>query len=104
MVAIVEVPDPGHPQQHFLWAQWDMVNNTYHQCLVIRKQDDTTESYVSWLPDKFAVLGKSLKLKFGSVWSDGWKVISASPAKSYDHLPDQHADGLSPRIKSERKG
>ena len=88
--------------------------NAYRQCLMVRKQDGATESYVSWLPAKFGVLGKSLKLKFGNVWSDDWKVISASPAKSYEQVPDQHADvighlertgdGLSLRIKSERKG
>lgn len=30
---------------------------------------------VSWIPEKFSVLGKSLKLKDNDEWRDGFKVI-----------------------------
>ena len=38
-----------------------LINNVHYQ--------------TSWLPDKYAVLGKILDLKTRGAWSEGWRVI-----------------------------
>ena len=42
----------------------------YCQCVLTRGP----ESQVTWIPDKFAKLGKTLKLKEEHGWEDGWTV------------------------------
>ena len=46
------------------------------QCTMERKEGNTTETLVSWLPQKFAQQGKVLKLKSRETgrWVDGWIV------------------------------
>ena len=48
----------------------------YKQCKLQRK----TSFVTTWVPKKFAILGKFLKIKEGDVWEDGWKVISVGTA------------------------
>jgi hypothetical protein len=44
----------------------------YRQC-VLRRGDATK---VSWLPDRYAIVGEVLKLRdSSSQWSDGWHVV-----------------------------
>lgn len=45
----------------------------YCQCKLRKNNVFTT----SWLPQKFAVVGETVKLKNNGVWSDGWLVESA---------------------------
>lgn len=33
---------------------------------------------VSYIPEKYAIVGETLKLKNNDVWTDGWVVISVS--------------------------
>lgn len=46
----------------------------------LRKQKPTPESgfsyQVTWLPEKFATVGRIVKLKKGEQWDDGWEVIN----------------------------
>jgi len=32
--------------------------------------------HTAWIPDKFAVLGKFVKIKKDNVWEDGWEIIA----------------------------
>lgn len=68
----------------------------YKQC-TLSKKDGTTQ--VSWIPEKFALLNKVLKLKENEKWDDGWIVKKVGDfRKSEEQLPDSHKD-----IKHHRK-
>lgn len=44
------------------------------QCTLERSTSNGFIRYVAWVPEKFASLGKALKLKFDGVWVDGYRV------------------------------
>lgn len=45
----------------------------YHvQCLL--KNNNTFQT--SWIPKKYATLGKILKLKENGIWTNGWEVVT----------------------------
>lgn len=48
------------------------------QCILIKKDGDATHQMVSWIPEKYAKIGKILKLKDDNEWSNGWVVESVS--------------------------
>jgi hypothetical protein len=53
----------------------------YRQCLLERRNGrGKLTQLVSWIPTRFAVVGKTLKLKdkLTGEWVDGWEVINAS--------------------------
>jgi hypothetical protein len=61
----------------------------YRQC-VLRKGNATT---TSWIPEKFAEVGKVLKLKGDDEsWDDDWVVHSVHARLPESQLPDYHAD------------
>jgi len=49
----------------------------------MRKGNSITTSF---LPARFAVKGKTVKLKENDTWDDGWKVLSVGSAMTYDAL------------------
>jgi hypothetical protein len=68
------------------------MGNYYYQCLLEKKDIDKDNNVyikqdISWIPEKYAVVGKELKIKKdvrvsfyeeiinGYVWDLGWKVI-----------------------------
>lgn len=54
---------------------------------------------VAFIPKEFAIIGKSLKIKNGEVWENGWVVVRTSTIIVDEaHLPDSHSE-----IKSHRK-
>lgn len=57
----------------------------YIQC----KLQKENRYQVSWIPEKFAVLNKILKLKENEIWEDGWKVIEIGGLKleKVPHVP-----------------
>lgn len=60
------------------FTQCDLVNGD-------RKQ-------TSWIPKKFAKVGKVLRLRTGDVWEEGWRVEATHGICNEDHLPDAHDD------------
>jgi hypothetical protein len=44
----------------------------YVQCN-LRHTDGRYE--ISWIPEKFAIRGNSIKIKNNEVWEEGWKVM-----------------------------
>ena len=44
----------------------------YVQCIL--KKGKTTQT--SWIPEKYAVVGKYLELHDGDIWKNGWQVKS----------------------------
>ena len=55
----------------------------YHvQCTLQKKSENNSiTSQVSWLPEKYAVVGKFLKLKTNEEWVDNWEVIGKGAKK-----------------------
>jgi len=52
-----------------------MSKEKYRQCSMERRLEDSVENTVSYIPEKYAQVGRVLKLKGESgVWSDGWVV------------------------------
>ena len=48
----------------------------YSQCTIEKKTESGKTTQVTWLPAKYAVKGKVLKLKDdGDKWQDGWVVM-----------------------------
>jgi hypothetical protein len=71
----------------------------YRQCQLTRKQGRVEWRQVSWIPERFAVAGKTLRLREDEAWQDGWVVQSVGPYRmSESELPDPHRD-----IKKHRK-
>lgn len=68
----------------------------YRQCFL--QKNNTYQ--MSWIPEKFAVKGKIIRLrKEDDTWDDGWVVKEAySTRLEGDDLPDFHSD-----IKHHRK-
>lgn len=67
----------------------------YRQC----RLSNGTARQVSWIPEKYAIKNKILKLKENGKWINGWKVDSAGThLLAEDMLPDPHQE-----IKSHRK-
>jgi hypothetical protein len=67
----------------------------YSQCTVERKTESGKSTMVTWLPAKFAIKGKVLKLKGnGDVWTDGWVVTKvgelATKPPNWTKLVRQH--------------
>lgn len=66
----------------------------YKQCFLTKKAGPVTWNQVSYIPEKFAVVGKVLKLRNDAgVWDDGWKVAGANGTSLAESvLPDYHND------------
>lgn len=61
----------------------------YVQCIL--KKD--TKLQTSWIPERYAVVGKYLKLLENEVWENGWQVISRGikvSKNSLDILSQDH--------------
>ena len=54
----------------------------YIQCILKKEKNLQT----SWLPEKYAHIGKNLKLLENDEWQDGWQVISRGVRISKDSL------------------
>ena len=56
----------------------------YRQCGLERNRPDGNKEYmITWLPEKYAVAGKYLKLKTNETekWVDGWMVQSVGDSR-----------------------
>lgn len=46
---------------------------------------------MAWIPEKFAIKGKFLKIKKNDIWDDGWEVIGFSEAVMSAKEADEHS-------------
>ena len=67
------------------------------QC-VLTKENKTT---VSWIPEKFAVVGKTIKLKDDNKWEDGWIVQSTGYKLDSSYVIKHSRDYKKTRIASD---
>ena len=62
------------------------VKTRYQQCKLVKYLADSEIHTVSYIPEKFAVVGRTVKLRRNGKWTDGWIVESACDV--VDELPD----------------
>lgn len=65
----------------------------YRQCHLVKKTASGSDSHqTSWIPEKFAILGKVVKLRGpDDQWDDGWVVKTVSQTRREDDdMPDAH--------------
>jgi hypothetical protein len=58
----------------------------YFQCRVVKDTPSGHRTQTTWLPEAFAVEGKSLDLKNGDIWEQGWVVESVGEAHFGDEV------------------
>lgn len=58
----------------------------YQQCKLVKHLADSKIYTVSYIPEKFAVVGKTVKLQRNGKWIDGWVIESVGDV--VDKLPD----------------
>jgi hypothetical protein len=54
------------------------------QCTLEKHKSDRTIKTVSWIPEKFAELGRIVDIKQDGKWSKGWKVGNINPMKQFN--------------------
>lgn len=64
----------------------------YRQCRLVKRTATGELQQVSWIPDRYAVAGKVVKLREeDGTWDDGWVVRSAGTNRlAADQVPDYH--------------
>lgn len=65
----------------------------FRPCHLVRLVQRTQFRQRSWIPEKYAVVGKVLRLRDEEGWQDGWVVESVGAFRvADDDLPDPHHD------------
>jgi hypothetical protein len=55
------------------WKRVERNRMKYIQCELIKGNSHQT----CWIPEKYAVVGKYVKIKNNDEWEDGWKVLES---------------------------
>jgi len=72
----------------------------YKQCRLVKRLEASIKETVTWIPEKFAVKGKYIKLKANDdEWEDGWLVRSVGDMK----ITNQHAERMHRQHRDHRK-
>lgn len=75
------------------------MSETHKQCDLTRDGWKDT----AWLPARFAVTGKTVKIKVDGAWQDGWRVVRVYPtalpsayviARSWDYMETRRASDI----------
>jgi hypothetical protein len=75
---------------------------TYRQCSLVKVGGTSTLNQVSYIPSRFAIVGKVLKLEDDcGKWTDGWKVVGAGPEMSAEDIEKWSRDYLKNRKASD---
>ena len=69
----------------------------YRQCTLRLTTSDGHTEQTSYIPDKYAKVGKILQLKENDIWTDGWEVISIH------HEPTDEPPDFRKMIRGHRK-
>ena len=72
-----------------------MKREYYAQCYIVNII--TNEIDIAWIPEKFAIRKKSLKIKINDEWQEGWVVEEIYQKIAYDLLQDIERDYLKQR-------
>lgn len=64
----------------------------YRQCKIEQQKGNITKTIVSYIPEKYAIVGKMIKLKNDNAWTNDWVVKTVGDRVHEDYLPDSHTD------------
>lgn len=65
----------------------------YNQCTLVKSFNGGKITQVTWIPTKFAIAGRTVKLKNDqNVWVDGWLVESVGEKTPENLVPDAYDD------------
>lgn len=70
----------------------------YRQCSLRRVSGHLD---TAWIPEKYAVKGKYLRIKRGEKWENGWQVIEVYSRDTEAHLLEHERDHLRQRVASD---
>ena len=62
------------------------------QCYLEKKEQDELRCQVSWIPEKFAKMGKVLKLLDNDNWVDGWRIVGVGARKLSKEVSERSQD------------
>lgn len=62
------------------------------QCLMTKKTSLGFSQHVAWIPEKFAKVGRWLKLKIDGVWVNHWRVKETWGRKKADAVIEDSQD------------
>lgn len=71
--------------------------SNYTQCYLLKGN----KSQVAWIPSKFAIIDKIIKIKQNGVWDDGWKVITTFGVLPSKHIEKHERDYVKQRLASD---
>ena len=54
----------------------------YTQCQLNKKD----RFDIAWIPSKFALIGKFIKIKIDDIWDNGWKVVNTYSSNTENHI------------------
>lgn len=58
----------------------------YRQCEMRKPLENGYTSHIAWIPEKYAVKEKIIKIKFDDGWIDGWEVYYVGNKKEYTEV------------------
>ena len=74
----------------------------YTQCRFQRPTGNGVQETTSWIPSRFAVVGRYVKLRLpNKEWVDGWKVISRGATASREETRERSQDHKNQRKASD---
>lgn len=73
----------------------------HRQCTLEKPTEGGVMRQVSWIPEKFATLGKYLRLLENDVWENGWKVAMVGGRKPSAEVNVRSRDHLKQRTGSD---
>jgi hypothetical protein len=63
----------------------------YRQCRLAKPHAGGEFVQIGWIPEKFAVVGKTIRLRADAAWDDGWVVTTAGGRRlAAADVPDFH--------------
>lgn len=73
------------------------------QCELELKTSNSTVKTTAWIPEKFAIQGKVLEVKFSDGWSNGWmvKTVYKENPITYEDLVKYENDCMNTRKASD---
>lgn len=76
-----------------------MAKIAYRQCELQKQNNGSVIRQVAYIPEIYASIGRVVRIRENTIWTDGWKVTKAHHDVVYDDdLPDWHQS-----IKNHRK-
>ena len=74
------------------------------QCTLEKKISANCSKFrITWIPKKFAIIGKFLELQDNGVWENGWEVIQVGASKGSEEVHVRSRDHKKQRKASDRE-